>query len=98
MIPFRPVPEPRDFDSRARIPGAKWIAAHADAQRPKDFWSPFKQDLARGFSSLCAYSAMHEPVGMVDHFVSWREDRSQAYDWDNYRYSSGCMNSRKGLL
>ena len=29
---------------------------------------------------------MYEPVGTVDHFVSCHEDRSRAYEWENYRY------------
>jgi hypothetical protein len=43
----------------------------------------------------CAYSAMFEPVGTVDHFVSWNEDSSQAYEWSNYRYCAGWINSSK---
>ena len=66
-----------------------------DAKRPRDFWSPFKGDLATGFGDLCAYSALYEPVGTVDHFVSWYEDRSKAYEWDNYRFSSAWINSSK---
>ena len=71
------------------------MAANPDATRPRDYWTPFKTDLARGFRSLCAYSAMHEPVGTVDHFVSLDEDKSKAYEWDNYRYSSAWINSSK---
>ena len=44
---------------------------------------------------LCAYSAMYESVGTVDHFVSFHEDRSKAYEWGNYRYSAGWVNSSK---
>ena len=95
MIHFDPVPEPRSFDKRARIPGNRWRAAHPHASRPGDFWSPFKGDLATGFHFLCAYSAMYEAVGTVDHFVSWHEDRSKAYEWANYRYSAGWINSSK---
>lgn len=38
---------------------------------------------------------MYEGVGTVDHFVSISEDRSQAYEWANYRYCSGWINSSK---
>ncbi|MEW6279241.1 MAG: hypothetical protein AB1758_11490 [Candidatus Eremiobacterota bacterium] len=31
----------------------------------------------------------------MDHFVSWKEDPSRAYDWGNYRYASGWINSSK---
>ena len=92
---FSTVPEPPDFRSCARDPGNAWLENHPDAKRPRDFWSPFKGDLATGFGDLCAFSALYEPVGTVDHFVSWNEDRSKAYEWDNYRFSSGWINSSK---
>ena len=39
---------------------------------------------------------MYEPVGTVDHFVSCHEDRSRAYEWENYRYCAAWINSSKG--
>ncbi len=36
--------------------------------------------------------------GTVDHFVSIDEDRTLAYEWSNYRYASGWINSRKQAL
>lgn len=95
MIHFERVQEPAEFDRRARVPGAAWIAANPGDRRPRDFWTPFKGVLAEGFRNLCAYSAMYEPVGTVDHFVSCDEDRSKAYDWDNYRYCAAWINSSK---
>ena len=95
MIRFAPVPEPVDFDERARTPGNEWLAANPGPKRPKDYWTPFKGNLANGFQNLCAYSAMYEPVGTVDHFVSCDEDRSRAYDWENYRYCAAWINSSK---
>ena len=96
MIRFERVAEPADFDEEARAPGTAWLAANPDAERPRDFWTPFKGALARGFRNLCAYSAMYEPVGTVDHFVSFHEDRSKTYEWDNYRYCAAWINSSKG--
>ena len=96
VIRFEPVPEPAEFHERARVPGTAWLANHPDAKRPRDYWSPFKGALAEGFRTLCAYSAMYEPVGSVDHFVSCHEDRSKAYEWGNYRYCAGWINSTKG--
>ena len=98
MIRFERVPEPAEFASKAKVPGDTWLVANPDATRPKDYWTPFKGDLARGFRNLCAYSAMYEPVGTVDHFVSCHEDRSKAYDWENYRYCAAWINSSKGNL
>jgi hypothetical protein len=96
MIRFERVPQPANFAAKAEVPGAKWLRENPDAKRPKDFWTPFKGDLAEGFRFLCAYSVMYEPVGTVDHFVSCDEDRSKAYDWENYRYCAGWINSSKG--
>ena len=42
MIRFEPADEPADFDEKARVPGAAWLAANPDARRPKDYWTPFK--------------------------------------------------------
>lgn len=38
---------------------------------------------------------MHEMRGTVDHFISWKNDRNQAYEWTNYRFASGVVNSSK---
>jgi hypothetical protein len=98
MIRFEPVPEPNGFDERARQPGVRWLAENPNAERPKDYWSAFKSELADGFRKLCAYSAMYEPVGTVDHFVSCNKDMSKAYEWSNYRYASAWLNSSKKNL
>ncbi len=99
MIHFDPVPEPPAFRAQARRPGLAWLRGHRTARRPKDFWSPFKTALADGFRQLCAYSAMYEPVGTVDHYLSCvncRNARARlAYDWRNYRFASQWINSSK---
>ncbi len=95
MIRFEPVPKPAGFAAAVEVPGATWLDNNPKAKRPKDLWTPFKGALADGFRSLCAYSAMYEPVGTVDHFVSWHEDQSKAYEWENYRYCAGWINSSK---
>jgi hypothetical protein len=97
MIRFEPEEKPANFAEEVEGPGAAWLAEHASG-RPKDLWSPFKPHLGNAFRNLCAYSAMYEPVGTVDHFVSCDEDRSKAYDWSNYRYASGWINSSKNHL
>lgn len=33
--------------------------------------------------------------GTVDHFISRNSDRTQAYEWSNFRYVSGWLNSSK---
>lgn len=98
MIRFERIPEPANFQADARVPGTDWLRTHPDAKRPKDLWTAFKSELADGFRSLCAYSALYEPVGTVDHFVSWNQDPTLAYEWSNYRYCAGWINSSKRHL
>ncbi len=91
---------PTNFNEDCTVPGLRWIAEHPKAQRlgkkrPRDFWTPFKPQLSDAFRELCAYGAMYEPVGTVDHFIPVDADESLAYDWDNYRFASGWINSGK---
>lgn len=97
MIRFEPCPQPDGFKERVEERGAKWLEANATG-RPPAHWLEFSPALADAFGSLCAYGAMFEPVGTVDHFVSVDEDRSKAYDWTNYRFSAGWINSSKRSL
>lgn len=92
--------EPADFDAQCRQKGLQWLAAHPKATRkaktrPLDYWSPFKPQLADAFCDLCAYGAMYEPVGTVDHFEPVDANEARAYDWDNYRFASAWINSSK---
>lgn len=93
--------EPTGFDADCRQKGEAWLAKNPKAQRknagkrPKDFWSTFKPQLADAFGSLCAYSAMYEPVGTVDHFQPVNANESLAYEWNNFRFASGWINSSK---
>ncbi len=95
MIHFDLVPEPAGFDENVRKPGGKWLVKNPNPKRPKDYWSPYKGELANGFHSLCAYGAMFEPVGTVDHYLSWDDNPDLAYEWSNYRYCSHWINSSK---
>ncbi len=97
MIRFEPRPKPAGFDERVELRGAAWLAANATGE-PPGYWRDFRDQLADAFGWLCAYGAMFEPVGTVDHFVSINEDRSMAYDWGNYRFASGWINSSKQAL
>lgn len=94
MIGFSPPQEPPEFDTEVRTLGNEWLSAHATG-RPKDYWSQCKPALANGFRNLCAYSAMYEPVGTVDHFHPVDTHRHLTYEWSNYRFASGWINSSK---
>lgn len=99
MIHFDPPAEPAEFDTKVRKPGNEWLARYYDSNnRPRDYWSQFKSLLAEGFSHLCAYSAMFEPVGTVDHYLSWKNKPELAYEWSNYRYASAWVNSSKSTV
>jgi len=98
-----PVPEPPLFDAECRQPGMEWLAAQDELpDRPKDLWSPFRDDLREGFARRCGYYAMHLPDGQVDHFISWdsckQDQRQLAYDWNNFRFLAGSLNSKKRTL
>jgi len=98
MIPVSPPPEPPNFEAQARQPGNRWLATHRDKKRPRDYWSSFKSDLANGFNHLCGYSAMYEPIGTVDHYLSFDNYPHLAYEWSNYRYAAQWINSSKRTL
>lgn len=88
-----PIPEPAQFDEECRQPGLTWLQTHPEGRY--DLWSPFRDDLAAGFRWRCGYKAMFNQEGTVDHFTSIDADRTQAYEWDNYRYISQGLNSAK---
>jgi hypothetical protein len=98
MMRFEPIPEPNEFDQKCRKKGNAWLAKNPDKKRPRDYWSPFKADLANGFKNLCGYSAMYELNATVDHFLSCANHRNLAYEWSNYRYATGRINSSKKNL
>jgi len=97
MIRFEPTPAPEGFAEHVEKPGAAWLAAH-ETGCPPNYWRRFRKELADALGSFCAYGAMWEPNGTVDHFVSIKENRSKAYDWSNYRYASALLNQIKGSL
>lgn len=97
MIRFEPRPKPERFVERVEQRGAMWLATHLTG-RPPDYWKEVRLELVDAFDSLCAYGAMYDPVGTVDHFISLKEDRSKAYEWTNYRLAAGWLNSSKQAL
>jgi hypothetical protein len=103
MIPVpNPIPEPAAFHLECRQAGRRWLAGQPRLpERPRDFWSPFRPDLRRGFGNRCGYYAMYLHDGQVDHSTSWKTSATRgtpelAYEWDNLRFIDGALNSRKG--
>lgn len=96
MIPVRnPIKEPAQFEQKCRQKGQSWLAENPDAKRPRDLWSPFRLQLAEGFADRCGYAAMWISSGTVDHHVSFHENPALAYEWSNFRYVEGWINSSK---
>lgn len=101
MMRFQERPAPPEWDDKVLNPGRRWLEqpAHRDQPRPKDLWSPYREDLARAFSDLCAYTVMFCPNGTVDHYVPWSRARATrpdlAYQWSNLRYAEGWFNSSR---
>lgn len=99
MMRFTPPPEPANFEQQVRKAGNNWLVKNPDT-KPKDFWSPFKSQLAQGFQNLCGYSVMYIPsrMGTVDHYLSKSkaENSHLIYEWKNYRYALQRVNSCKG--
>ncbi len=98
MMRFNPPPEPPEFDQKARKPGNNWLAKNPDHKRPRDYWSPFKSNLADAAGNLCSYSVMYEPIGTVDHYLSCENYPNLVYEWSNYRFASAWINSSKCKL
>lgn len=103
--------QPGLFDANCRTPGNAWLEAHPenDPHEKSEWWSQFKPDLAKHFSYRCGWLGTSiEMEGIVEHYLSCgnRKDGSKkstpsphrhlAFEWTNYRYASGVVNSRKG--
>jgi hypothetical protein len=58
-------------------------------------WSPFKAKLRETFGRRCGFLAMWVPSGTLDHWISIHTDRALAYEWENYRFVDGAVNSAK---
>ena len=96
LIPVHnPIKEPQSFDLECRQKGEQWLATNPDAKRPRDLWSPFRLQLAEGFAERCGYAAMWISSGTIDHHVSFHENPALAYEWSNFRYVEGWINSSK---
>lgn len=96
MIAVAKVKKPKDFDATVKVPGDQWLKDNATAKRPKALWAPYTKTLAVGFSGLCGYAAMLDATGgTVDHYLSFKNHPKKTYDWSNYRFASGTLNSSK---
>ena len=93
MIPCKLTKEPKEFNVKCRKPGLEWLKKNKEGR--KDYWSPFRKDLANSFLNRCAYTAILDLNGTIDHYISFENNRKLAFEWTNYRYASGWINSSK---
>jgi hypothetical protein len=94
MIHVPQAPEPPAFDERCRTRGNQWLEEH-DAQNAPDYWSEFRPELRRAFEARCGWLAMWVSSGTVDHFHAQKTHPHLIYEWTNYRYADGSVNSAK---
>lgn len=95
------------YEAHVRGPGSRWLAENPFSEakpgepapkpkRPPSLWLKVRDELADAFYHRCAYTAARlSAPGEVDHFVSADEDRNKLYEWDNFRYCAGWLNSSK---
>lgn len=96
MIPVAKPDEPDDFEKNVRTPGNQWLKDNPGATRPSPLWNRCSTELADHYANLCGYAAMLDPTGgTVDHYLSYKKHPELAYEWSNYRFASGTLNSSK---
>lgn len=99
-----------DFDALVRTPGDAHWAARPNPLPPKTsvskyldrkpLWRLALPSLRGAFGEVCAYSCVWiddtQGAATVDHARPKHRRPDLAYDWDNFRYASRTMNTRKG--
>lgn len=100
MIPVSLKPEPNWFDRKVRRKGKNFLAQQSGTIRASslpDYWKTARNELHRLYQGICAYTCLYElPPGTIDHFLPKSKYQDLAYEWSNYRLSSGRANQRKG--
>lgn len=95
MIPVIPSEEPAFFDERVRKRGNAWLASNPGTRDLPSYWTECRKELAAAFQQLCAYSAMLDYNGTIDHYHPRDTYRNLSYEWRNYRYATHWVNSGK---
>jgi hypothetical protein len=102
MIPVIKQQEPADFNEKVRIPGQRFLqknpSPNARQFQRHNYWSHITKDLYRLYQKICAYTGewFPETSVSVDHFIPKSQGHQLAYEWDNYRLTTGKMNNDKG--
>lgn len=95
MIPVPKPHKPKTFDRDCSTPGNQWLAANPISKKFPAHWIKFQPHLEKGFAYRCGWWAVQITDGAVDHYLSKKNHRNRAYEWANYRYIAGSVNSSK---
>jgi hypothetical protein len=99
--------EPPFFDLNCRQRGATFLTNYPDSDphERSEYWGDFRPDIARLFEHRCGWQATGIDEGVVEHMLSCGLRKNEAsphrhltFEWSNYRYCTGVINSRKGIL
>lgn len=88
-------PEPKNFDADVRQPGLKWISEHPNSKDYPDYWRHIRGDLRHAYNSICVYTGLYLPSGVVEHAKPKAKYKDLVYEWNNYRYADPTVNSTK---
>jgi hypothetical protein len=102
MIPVVKQKEPKDFNEKVRAPGQRLLKTvplpNSKQLQRHNYWKRIKDDLYNLYANICAYTGEWIPAtsASVDHFIPKAKEPQLAYEWDNYRLTTGVMNNNKG--
>jgi hypothetical protein len=101
MIPVTKQKEPENFNEKVRIPGANFLRGNPSPNSRQlqyhNYWRHIKSDLYQLYRNVCAYTGewIPETSVSVDHFIPKTKAPQLAYEWDNYRLTTGQINHNK---
>jgi hypothetical protein len=94
--------EPEGFNDKVRVPGQRFLKTvpkpNSRQLQLHNYWKRVKNDLYSLYANICAYTGEWIPVtsASVDYFIPKSKKPQLAYEWDNYRLTTGAMNNNKG--
>ena len=96
-------PTTPDFDALVRKPGEAFLLTNPTPKHNEwkhhDYWRRIAPTLRTRYNGICAYSCyfIHEVTGddTIEHFRPKTPNPTLAYEWTNYRYVCGKLNTWK---
>lgn len=96
MIRVKKPKKPKNFEKLVGAPGKLHLQRYPmQGEYFRSFWRECIDDLEVAFDSLCGYTAQFTSDGSVDHFLDKHTHRHLAYKWNNYRFASPKVQSKK---